>query len=195
MKLRLTIAASAIVAASALAPLPAGASVDQSDPVADTRAIRVDVPMEAVGFDHAVAEENGFEIVMRPEGTEISVPVTAEAKERYLDESSSMAPLDSKTGNCGTSHLYVGTPSSRSIQIDTGFSVNRWVIKRTWTVSGAVSSGGIYETFNGGISGATWSASRRVSVGNSNSGFASATGKVTLWTGTVCVAAIPSDEW
>lgn len=150
--------------------------------------------MVAVGFDRAVAKKNGFEVVMGPDGQEKSVPVTARAKDQYLKESAAI-PLDTRTGDCGVSHLYVGTPNNRSIQIDTGFSVHRWVVNRTWSVSGAVTSGGFYESFNGGISGADWSASRRVTVGNSSSGFASATGKVTLWTGTVCVAAVPSDSW
>lgn len=182
----------AALALGVLSPtMIAAASVDD-EPSAP---VKVSVPLVAAGYDSVTAQENGFKLVTGSDGKTVSAPITPEAKRKLAQESPLNGAFETVQGECGAAHLYIGTPSRGEIQIDTGFTVPHRVVKREWAVSGGVRSGTFYERFNGSLSGSTWSSSRRLKVGDSSSGFGSATGRVVMWTGKVCASLIPTDEW
>ncbi|UVI35816.1 hypothetical protein [Brevibacterium spongiae] len=159
--------------------------------------------LRVTGFDKDVAREHGYRIEQGEDGTFSSVPVTREAKDeaKALKTQSSDGGLDVQStvsGTCGKSSLYVGTPSSKKIQIDTGYTITLDIpAHRTWGVSGSVGSGTFDEDFSGFSAKSDWSETRQVKVGDSSSGFAQLNdnSKVVLTTGVVCKDMNPSDKW
>lgn len=155
------------------------------------------------GFDEDVAEEHGYRIEKGENGAFESVPVTEKAKTEAKSVKSQssddkVATQGSVGGACGESHLYVGTPSSKKIQIDTGYAITLGIpAHRTWGVSGSVGSGTFDEDFSGPSVKPKWSESRQIKVGDSSSGFAQLNdnSKVVLTTGVVCKDMDPSDRW
>lgn len=198
-----TIRAGAVLAAASLAiPVTqvnsAGpASANSSESPNTTKQLQV------AGYDEDVAQEHGYRIDKQKDGSFKSVPVTDEAKKETATverraQNDQIDVFNSVGGACGTSHLYVGTPSSKKIQIDTGYAITLGIpAHRTWGVSGSVGSGTFDEDFSGFSVKPTWSETRQVSVGDSSSGFAqlNSNSKVVLTTGVVCTDMNPTDSW
>lgn len=74
--------------------------------------------MVITGYDEAVAEANGFEIITHPDGTQESVPRTPEA-EAIRAQFKTVSPRGVVYGDCGSAYVWATrtrTISCRSIQ-------------------------------------------------------------------------------
>lgn len=175
-----------IVAAAVLALLaPAAASAAPAAPAAiPAKSFRVVRPMQVIGFDRAIAAENGFEIRTNSAGQEYSVPVGSDA---------SATPNNTVYGDCGSSYVQITPVGNHKALIQTGFSVYTGAVDFDWIV---------HVIDNYGVSNKTWGgplAFRSSWVGTNNftsggTGYASAEvtyGVAFLWDGTICFSLGP----
>lgn len=141
------------------------ASADSGTAPAGSEVIAQTVtPMTFKGYDRAVAEANGFRIVVDQNGVEQSIPVTAVAKDTMLKADAAKA-LASKgqasttgtvTGPCGSSTLTAAKLANDTVAIYTGYSVYLPVSQRHWGVyANGVWTGFTYE-FPSASTGPAW---------------------------------------
>lgn len=130
----LTLTASALVSSG----LPAAAS----HVAVDANPITVpSTPMTVTKYDRGVANRHGFHIVIGPDGTERSIPVTAAARAAVVRADASLATRSGDiragevVGNCGTAYLYGYDYGSRSTGIVTGFRTNLPTVSFRWSVA------------------------------------------------------------
>ncbi|PPG51713.1 hypothetical protein C5C24_06540 [Rathayibacter sp. AY2B3] len=157
--------------------------------------------MTLSGYDAAVAEAHGYQIVVHDDGTFESIPVTDAAKkeaEELAIAGGGLAARDTRSGNCGTSTLFITRAGSSGINIYTAYSVTLgYSIGHEWKVDGATSSGTWSEDFNGLAASTTWSATHFKAVGGNASGFGQvrAGSYAILNNGLTCSSALPYDAW
>ena len=93
--------------------------------------------MEVIGFNRAVAEAHGYEIVTLPDGRQASVP---KAEAEHARAAGTMAGLqpdaqDTKFGTCGYSYVELDDGGGGGVAyLRTGFHVNFDAISYAWWV-------------------------------------------------------------
>jgi hypothetical protein len=120
--------------------------------------ISTTTPMQFAGYDAEVAAANGFKIVMAPDGTQSSVPVTAQARSVAAAEPSAVTPQ--AAGNCGVSTISGSKGANDRLSLKTGYVVPFEVRTRHWVVT--ATSFFSSKTFNWNLdkqSSGTWSTS------------------------------------
>lgn len=163
----------ALVSAAMVGAGGAGASADIADDRGEARTTKVTKGMTVVGFDRAVAEANGYEIVTLPDGTQASV------------KKGEMTAAGSTTlyGNCGHSYveLYNGSGVGQA-DFRTGFYTSIPAISYRWWVVVRDNNGTSNRNYGGGLS---WQS-------NWTSGWQ------TLWLypgGNAWATVMPEDSW
>lgn len=159
----------------------------------------IDVEMQAVGFDESVAAAHGYTIVTDGDGTQRSVPVTAEAHaaEAAIARKHALGRATVVAGSCGTSRIVITDSTGfRTAGISTSFNVNRPAVGYSWFVD--VTGGGtsVRRTFSGALASRTsWQHTFAHSVPKAGSYIASVarTSNAVLNNGTICFSGGPSD--
>lgn len=125
--------------------------------------------MGVTGFDAAVAEANGFEIVTDSSGTQTSVPVTDAAKAIVAAAAQAgHRDLGTVDGDCGRSWLNTSRAGSNKVVINTGYRVWLPSVGQQWNVDLFSSHGGYSVPFSGAAFSPTWDAYETEDVGNSH---------------------------
>lgn len=163
----------------------------------------VTVPMQFAGFDVAVANANGFEIVTASDGTQSSVPVTDEAKKIRAEADAravgaggvggrdGVVTNSIVYGNCGYSYVWAEKQSGDLLITNTGYGVPMDVYARNWSliITSSWSGGGAY-SFPVSGSGPTWDINHYAKV--VGFGNVSASGSTVLVDGTTCYSGNPN---
>lgn len=116
------------------------------------------------GFDSKVAEEHGFRIVTRNDGTQTSIPVTASAK--VLVAATPAGPAKDllvspqSRGNCGTDFVQTYADNAKGgIQITTGYTTDGVAsVYHVWSVQGNTLAATFTEDFTGFNASTYWTA-------------------------------------
>ena len=153
--------------------------------------------MEVVGYDEAVAESNGYEIVENKDGSWESVPVTPEAQAFEDSNAGPSTRTVTVGGNYGSSWIDVSGGINPVKTVRTGYNVPAPVANRiSWVVQ--VSSFGGFPSMSwpSGPSGAQWSGVSSFSTGGIG-GFAwvTPTSSVLLIDGRVCSSGSPAEGY
>lgn len=159
----------------------------------------IESTMELKGFDEAVAEANGYEILTDANGVQRSVPVSEQAIAFEISRTAELADASdgssanrtTVTGNCGTSFVGVTRYGNR-IMVGTGYAVFYPVVARLWVVQ-IYSFAGLPSFTWTGSSGASWNSA--ASFFMSAGGVASVTpgSSVVMTNGAVCWSGSPSE--
>lgn len=151
----------------------------------------VSVAMVPSGFDSAVAEANGYQIVTDSDGQQRSVAVSPEAIR--FEKSLAMSRTTWAEGPCGNSWINAVSRGNSKF-ISTGFVVPRPVIAKNWTVQ-VWGWSGMPSYWWGGASGSSWSSSWSFSM--PGDGFANVLpgSNVVMNNGTVCASGSPGENF
>lgn len=151
--------AAALTLAIALAPQAALADAPEDE--APTT-INESMPMSIAGYDAAIAEANGFEIVTDESGVTRSVPVTDKAKALVSDaaeDAPEFTTFDTVVGDCGQAWLNGSKGANDRVSFTTGYSVRLPVQLHQWRVTayGFITTG--EKNYAQGAGPAVWSKS------------------------------------
>lgn len=205
---RIAVGATAVAITSLISPAVAVAAPTSPGKPADTTTVR---GMQVIGYDSAVAEANGYEIVTDSTGHQSSVPVTPEAQTRDAQKTAPLSfvkkngfgngvtpnelEYDEVNGDCGLSYVGAEKGANDRVSYETGYVVNDAVAFYSWRViaSGFLSS----ETakFSGGLSDAEFSASGTLTAKGFGTTFVpgvSSAAAATLVDGSICYSGGPS---
>ncbi|PZF66464.1 hypothetical protein DEI81_02385 [Curtobacterium sp. MCBD17_013] len=127
--------------------------------------VHISIPMTFGGYDVAVAEEDGYQIVTGPGGVQKSVPVTPAAKQEAA-AAAATAPSgvhtdDEVNGNCGLSYLDGSKGANNTITYDTGWLVRDAVKKWHWYVEADGFLTGSHHSWSGTAHDAEWGVSNQ----------------------------------
>lgn len=114
------------------AAMPANAT--ELTPVEDPEVMSSTQGMNVTGYDEAVANAHGYEIVTHADGSQESVPVTPEAIAEQAAIDDMVTTFDEAYGNCGRSWVYSTKIANDTVAIQTGFSVGGPTVSRNWRV-------------------------------------------------------------
>ncbi|CAM5538805.1 hypothetical protein [Leifsonia shinshuensis] len=136
--------------------LPANAA-ESSSALAVGQTVVVTTPMHVGGFDAAIAQKDGFQLVTGADGITRSVPVTAAAKAATGGKSAEVASPDGTvSGDCGISSLAISKSTTEDIREVTSYRVDLVALSQHWIVD-AISPEGSYEhNFSGLNDSTTW---------------------------------------
>lgn len=186
------------LAITAIAIAPQAANAKTAPP--PQTILSTSVPMNAAGFDVAVAAAHGFEIQTDAAGVQTSVPITASAKalvsaNKIAPTSSSIAGLASPNvnGNCGSSTFVLQVLGSQLLGATTGYRVRLPILSRTWSWTALSVHGILTKEWPGGAGGTS---SKQKTIWTINPygwwGQVDIGSSVLLNDGTICVSALPA---
>ena len=147
----------ALALVTVFTPQVAFADTQQEEP---PETVSASMPMSVDSYDAAIAEANGFEIVVDESGETRSIPVTDEAKALVAAaeaEAPEVIARDTVVGNCGQAWLNGSKGANNKVSFTTGYSVRLPVQLHQWRVSaiGAITSG--EQNYAQSAGGAVWS--------------------------------------
>jgi hypothetical protein len=153
--------------------------------------------MSVVGYDEAVANANGFEIVTHPDGQWESVAVTPEAQAIRAEYGGSVASRRvTVPGTCGTSWIEL-LPNISYVRVNTGYSVAAPVANRiSWVVQAASIGGLPTVSWPSGPSPATWQGIGSFSTGGIGGwAWVTSSSSVLLIDGRICSSGGPAQAY
>ena len=134
-----------MVVGTCLIAIVVGASAAPASAVSEEKYL--DEGMYIGGIDEAVAERNGFQVVTNADGSQMSVPVTEEAKRLYEERgidpndrryypTGTNAPFgyDERFGWCGSSYIQAIKHTGDYLVVDTGFNVILPTVSGQWLI-------------------------------------------------------------
>lgn len=179
-------AASALVLAANVAAFTTPA---QAASHVTTRPASIRMPMTVVGFDAAVAKENGYPTT--PPRNLASLGDSAPSTDR-----ADAQPMGQVFGNCGFSYVDLYEAGTRKYRMDTGFGLNHSAVRYRWSVHVYAPGYSHYGNYGGGLFFRnTWTNKDGYDV-NPQAAYTIAyvvTGEATLSNGAVCQTGHPSD--
>jgi hypothetical protein len=149
----------------------------------------VTTDMHVIGFDAAVAAAHGYEIRTGADGRQYSV------KKESAD--GTVNPLNVVSGNCGISYVYEYGIGNRAIELYTGYSVIRDVVRWHWQVRLDDRGGSSYRNYAGGVNLGIWQVDQVIgglTRGGARATVMSGQSYTVLDTGAVCVSGAPFDD-
>lgn len=184
--------AGGLVVAAVLVSVGTPSYASETEPALPPEAIVT--PMTVAGYDEAVAEAHGFEIVTHADGSVESVPVTPEAIS-VSQAAENVQARGEVHGNCGSSFVYADR-SGRMVTAQHGYIVAMPVWNRVgWSVSFATAYGVTTVYTPDGPSPAFWQESSGTILPIATTGTAIASGDVIQIDGTICVSGNPSSDF
>ena len=196
LRIRVSIATLAMLAAGAFYAGPASAAPASSESVPTTTATTV--PMTLVGYDADVAKRNGFKIVVGPNGKLDSVPIGSTSKGLANYRGASKVPLISPVpGDCGSSRVVILDDGRGRAAVSTGFTLYRGAISYGWSVDVLGGGGSYRKNFGGGLANrTTWTGSFAYSIPRTGTYYASVpkSSFAILNNGGYCTSGGPSDS-
>jgi len=151
---------------------------------------QVTVPLELAYFDEAVAAQNGFKIVTKSDGSQDSVPVTAEARNMIAKQA-----RHTVIGPCGESSLTMSrVGGTRQVHFTTTFAVKAPTVYHNWNVDLTRQGKKWSHNLSGGPTRGTWGTSRITNTGNNQGvrGEVRAGSHALLVNGAVCYSGGPN---
>lgn len=192
------------------APAFASNSPAEDSPKKLTSVIEL-APMDIAGYDHDVAEANGYRIEVDADGVETSVPVTAAAK---TADAAAGATLDAQLsqittqdgvvqpqgydeveGPCGFSYVDASHNGYQFVYVRTGYGVTHSVVTRWWSVWLTGFGGSLEANFNGGATPPVWGGQANVTLSGAGIAHVTVGSHVVLTNGAICYSGSPSTNY
>ena len=183
------LASVACLAAVAIASGAAAANAATTSPDTPHLLRTTTAGMHVVGFDKKVAAAHGYEIRRAANGEQYSV------KRRARGAAPSATASNVLGGKCGFSYVYEYGIGNRAVELYTGYSVIRDVIRWRWQVRLDDRGGSSYQNYEGWINNGIWQDDRvvgRLTRGGARAIVIPQNSWTLLDTGAICTSRGPS---